>query len=101
MKVTPQLWIKGFADQINEIRHVLNWMLIIHELPGGASESEPAAISTAITITIIIKTTLTITSTISTRRQRYMGDSLWDSLWDTLWDSLWDSLWDLSVTWLA
>ena len=41
MKVTPQLWIKGSADQINEIRHVLNWMLIIHELPGGASESSP------------------------------------------------------------
>jgi len=41
MKVTPQLWIKGSADEINEIRHVLNWMLIIHELPGGASESSP------------------------------------------------------------
>ena len=41
MKMTPQLWIKGSADQINEIRHVLNWMLIIHELPGGASESSP------------------------------------------------------------
>ena len=41
MKMTPQLWIKGSANQINEIRHVLNWMLIIHELPGGASESSP------------------------------------------------------------
>ena len=41
MKLTPQLWIKGSANQINEIRHVLNWMLIIHELPGGASESSP------------------------------------------------------------
>ena len=41
MKMTPQLWIKGSAAQINEIRHVLNWMLIIHKLPGGASESSP------------------------------------------------------------
>ena len=40
-KVTPQLWIKGSANQINEIRHVLNWMLIIHELPGGASSPVP------------------------------------------------------------
>ena len=41
MKMTPQLWIKGSAAQINEIRHVLNWMSIIHELPGGASDHSP------------------------------------------------------------
>ena len=41
MKVTPELWIKRSADHINEIRHILNCMLIIHELPGGASESSP------------------------------------------------------------
>ena len=40
-KVTPQLWIKRSADQIDEIRDVLNWMLIIHELPGVAFESPP------------------------------------------------------------
>ena len=39
MMMTPQLWINGTADDINEIRHVLQSMLMIHDLPRGASAS--------------------------------------------------------------
>ena len=31
MKVTPELWIKRSVEHINEIRYILNCMLIIHE----------------------------------------------------------------------
>ena len=33
MKMTRELWIKGSLEHINEIRYILNCMLIIHELP--------------------------------------------------------------------
>ena len=35
------MWIKRSVDHIDEIRYILNCMLIIHELPGDASESSP------------------------------------------------------------